>query len=103
MRLFLFLAFLCLASTGYAQQNTTTVVDTIITYHPETLEETIEIVMTERAKENLSEKAVKDVSKLEFVKDENGNIVVDTIITFDPVSWKEEIQIVKRVKKLEPR
>ncbi len=95
MRFIPFILFLFLASTSYGQQTTTQEekdvvrIDTIITFDPETFEETIELVVY-KGELRLAKDVVDFAEK---ATEKNG---VDTIIIFDPKTMKEDTVIVKR-------
>lgn len=97
MRFIPFILFLFLASTSYGQntnpqEQTIVRIDTIITFHPATYEETIEVVVVYAGEEQKEEKADFKYETTE----KNG---VDTLIIFNPKTMKEETIIVKRTPK----
>ena len=70
-----------------ASDNATIQVDTIIYFNPETMEERMEIVTTNKLTKNTPKNRASE-----------SEIQVDTVITIDPDTYEETIHIVKKKK-----
>ncbi len=73
-------------------------VDTIITFDPDTYEETVRIVKRTQGKEEVSilKNSIKDVTiKVSDQQVIGDDYLTDTIITFDPETYKETVRTVK--------
>ncbi len=90
MKFIPFILCLFIASVSYGQQTTsekeTVRIDTVITFDPETFEETIEVVVYK------GEKTADEVADFTYKTD--GTSTRDTIIIFDPETRKEDTIIV---------